>query len=99
MGEETWGSSVSQCRQRSGCGAHSAGRALGVTITEDGKLDGYLTAFKKAGALGYSREGSDHSLYEHADDYPDLETGKGSPIFTQYLIRRIPVFLIDQAGP
>jgi hypothetical protein len=49
--------------------------------------------------LGHTCNGVYYALYEHADGHPDADTGKCTSISTQYTIKAIPAFVIEDAGP
>lgn len=45
--------------------------------------------------LGHTCHGAWHALYQHADGHPDAATGKCTSISTQYRIKAIPAFVVD----
>lgn len=53
------------------------------------------SAIGAAHVLGHTCEGAYFSLYEHADAYPNAETGKCTAVSTQYRIEAIPAFVVD----
>ncbi len=55
-----------------------------------------ISAGGKARTLGYTCNGIYHALWEHADGHPDPETGQCTSISTQYRIKAIPAFVVDE---
>jgi hypothetical protein len=45
--------------------------------------------------LGHTCHGAYHALYQHADGHPDAATGKCTSISTQYRIKAIPAFVVE----
>ncbi len=55
-----------------------------------------LSAIGKSGAIGYTCEGIYSALHQHADGHYDPEQGACTSISTQYQIKAIPAFIIDE---
>jgi len=55
-----------------------------------------VSSIGKAATLGHTCQGAYYALHEQADGHPDPATGRCTSISTQYRIKAIPAFVIDE---